>query len=118
MHIKYVVHVLLQNGEIDCWPMECPPTFCSHPKLVPGHCCPICEEELNQQPLNLPESNDIERLSWLGQEGQPLQRLRQKPCHGKNCLHLGKEYQSGQSWALIGSNNCTECNCRVLNLPH
>ena len=35
----------LQNGEIDCWPIECPPTFCSHPILRPGHCCPTCDYE-------------------------------------------------------------------------
>lgn len=90
------------NGEIDCWPMECPPTFCSAPILRPGHCCPSCDNKSSGlQPL---------RSSCHNSDGADA---------SSSCLHLGTEYKSGQSWAPLiappsASNyNCTKCNCRV-----
>ena len=93
---------LFQNGEIDCWPIECPPTFCSHPILRPGHCCPSCG---NKDGLLRSSCHN----SGLGEASEAA-------AAASSCLHLGTEYKSGQSWAPFidsASNNCTQCNCRV-----
>lgn len=46
---KHKSHLILNNnfqhGEIDCWPMECPPITCSHPTRTHGDCCPRCQED-------------------------------------------------------------------------
>ena len=97
--LKFILSILewifFQNGEIDCWPLECPPVFCPHPILRPGHCCPQCLD---------------------GVEGHHLGGLvLDKGCRNtssSSCSHMGREYKSGQSWALVES-KCTSCQCRV-----
>ena len=44
MHICARENIFLaQHGEVDCWPLDCPPTpSCLAPVLVPGACCPSC----------------------------------------------------------------------------
>ena len=60
--------IFFQNGEIDCWPMECPPTFCSAPILRPGHCCPSCDNKSSGlQPLRYRQSikRFLVAIYWL-----------------------------------------------------
>ncbi|XP_066541573.1 kielin/chordin-like protein [Hoplias malabaricus] len=37
-------HCVCVNGNIQCNPLPCPPTPCSHPIRRAGHCCPRCEQ--------------------------------------------------------------------------
>ncbi|XP_054266741.1 protein kinase C-binding protein NELL2-like isoform X1 [Macrosteles quadrilineatus] len=74
-------------GEVDCWPMECPPTTCPDPLLTPGDCCPRC---LND-PCALEPSNTT--------SGQP-------------CTYAGRLYDSGSYWN-DPYDKCTACNCKV-----
>ncbi|KAK7791795.1 hypothetical protein R5R35_010896 [Gryllus longicercus] len=78
-------------GEIDCWPMECPPLTCSEPVLTPGDCCPRC----NDDPCALDASNN----GSLTIRGQP-------------CTYAGHLFDSGTQWK-DPYDKCTACNCKV-----
>ncbi|XP_075212261.1 protein kinase C-binding protein NELL2-like isoform X2 [Lycorma delicatula] len=72
-------------GEIDCWPMECPPVSCSTPLLTPGDCCPRCHDDL----CTFNSSAGV---------GQP-------------CAYAGRLYDSGTHWN-DPQDKCTACNCK------
>ncbi|XP_046995713.1 protein kinase C-binding protein NELL1-like [Schistocerca americana] len=75
-------------GEIDCWPMECPPLLCSEPILAPGDCCPRCEDD----PCPLDRGDN-------GSSGQP-------------CTYAGHLFESGTQWQNP-HDKCSTCNCKV-----
>ena len=112
---------IFQSGEIDCWPLECPPTFCANPILKAGHCCPVCEVAFSasEDAYNLCSGLGLERGLFPNNNGTL-----------KPCFHLGREYKSGQSWTLVDANqdevifeaveavgghghDCTSCECKV-----
>jgi len=65
------------HGEVDCWPLDCPPTpSCLAPVLVPGACCPSCPACNNN-------SSCGPHAGLLRQEGDSW-RLPSAPC--TSCL--------------------------------
>lgn len=95
--ISWVMTVppLFQHGEIDCWPVECPPVACSQPVLRPGDCCPRCEDD----PCALEVNASSDALS----QGQP-------------CSYAGRLVASGSEWreaAASAYDKCTSCRCKV-----
>nr|CAD7437867.1 unnamed protein product [Timema bartmani] len=77
------------GGEIDCWPMECPPFMCSEPILTPGDCCPRCDDD--------PCALDSTGNTSTG---------------GLPCTYAGRLYDSGTQWR-DPNDKCTACNCKV-----
>ena len=75
-------YIFFQNGEIDCWPMECPPTFCSAPILRPGHCCPSCDNKSSGlQPLRYRQSIEHISCCYLLITFKSIENLRlPQPC--------------------------------------
>ena len=99
--LKIHIMVNLQDGESDCWPMMCPPIFCSHPIILSGSCCPTCVNLLSGDCLNGNQSATLTNTS---------------------CLNFGRVYRNGDSWPLVenGENpqsfrqgGCTSCKCKV-----
>jgi len=65
------------HGEVDCWPLDCPPTpECLAPVLLPGACCPAC-------PACNTNSSCGPHAGLLRQEGDSW-RLPSAPC--TSCL--------------------------------
>ncbi|XP_046442081.1 protein kinase C-binding protein NELL1-like isoform X2 [Daphnia pulex] len=80
------------HGETDCWPMECPPVYCSHPIRLPGDCCLRCPDS---DPCSA-----VEDSFTTSQSGEPL-----------GCHHLGRNYTQGAEWAA-GLDGCNNCKCK------
>ncbi|KAJ8871867.1 hypothetical protein PR048_028207 [Dryococelus australis] len=89
----------LQLGEIDCWPMECPPLTCSEPVLSAGDCCLRCDDD----PCALDANANSTGLV---------------PAAGQPCTYEGRLYNSGSQWR-DSNDKCTACSCKVsASLPH
>ncbi len=88
---QQLVSFIPQHGETDCWPMECPPVYCSHPVRLPGDCCLRCPDD---DPCSAVE--DV-----VSSSGEPL-----------GCHHNGRNYTQGAEWAA-GLDGCTNCKCKV-----
>ncbi|XP_034247207.1 protein kinase C-binding protein NELL1-like [Thrips palmi] len=89
-------------GEVDCWPMECPPlpTGCAAPVLAEGDCCPRCEDYDGDAPCSLDSS---ENGTQSGGGTRP-------------CAVLGQLYDSaapGPGESRTWSDKCAACNCKV-----
>lgn len=85
---------LFQYGEIDCWPIECPPPNCDNPTLKEGDCCPRCIED----PCSLDDTGDTNLTS-----------------KESGCTYMGRVYRPGDRWALPDA-HCTTCKCKVRKL--
>lgn len=94
---------VLQYGEVDCWPMECPPTTCARPVLAEGDCCPRCEDQDEDAPCGGQDAD--------GENGTAGGR----PCTLAGQLFDSQRGQSGASWAW--SDKCAACNCKVSARP-
>ena len=90
---------LSQYGEVDCWPMECPPVACAAPVLAAGDCCPRCQDD----PCSLDSGPDNRTAVGLELELEPRQP----------CSLAGQLYESGTAW----TNKCAACNCKVSRTP-
>ena len=92
----------LQNGESDCWPITCPPIFCTHPVFLPGSCCPTCVKTIPGECLHVNHSLAL---------------------RNKSCFHNGHQYENGDIWPVVANsdeirssqrdNGCTSCKCKV-----
>ncbi|XP_064484200.1 cysteine-rich motor neuron 1 protein-like [Ornithodoros turicata] len=72
------------DGREFCSPIACPRTYCDHPILEPGSCCPIC----------------------LNDAASPFQ---QSPASAAVCQGLdGHVHREGDTWWL---DDCTQCVC-------
>ena len=103
-HITQYLPIIMQlkNGESDCWPITCPPIFCTHPVFLPGSCCPACVKTT---------------------PGDCLQRNHSLALQKKSCLHNGHQYKDGDNWPVVANsdeisssqrdNGCTSCKCKV-----
>lgn len=80
------------NGEIDCWPLECPQLTCSEIIKVPGDCCPRCK---NDEPCHENDRYSIVNV------GLPVEV----------CRYRGRRYQNNEIWKLDGD-RCTSCKCK------
>ncbi|KAF4524544.1 hypothetical protein B566_EDAN002818 [Ephemera danica] len=82
------------HGEVDCWPVECPPVSCLNPIKSSGDCCPRCEDD----PCALESSGNSSEL-----QGQP-------------CSYAGLTLPSGSEWRAAASSSaydkCTSCRCK------
>ncbi|TSK13402.1 Protein kinase C-binding protein NELL2 [Bagarius yarrelli] len=77
-----------QQGEVDCWPLLCPPVHCDFTMVPEGECCPRC---VTDPCLAQSIRNDIT-----------------KTCEDEH----GILRFSGSSWVKHGT-DCTLCQCKV-----
>ena len=65
-HITQFLPIIMQlkNGESDCWPITCPPIFCTHPVFLPGSCCPACVKTTPGDCLQRNHSLALQKKSW------------------------------------------------------
>ena len=55
-----------QHGEVDCWPLDCPPTpECLAPVLLPGACCPSCPAACNTNSSCGPHAGRLHAIVFL-----------------------------------------------------
>uniref|UniRef100_A0A672SKA4 Neural EGFL like 2 n=1 Tax=Sinocyclocheilus grahami TaxID=75366 RepID=A0A672SKA4_SINGR len=77
------------QGEVDCWPLSCPPADCDFTLVPEGECCPRCVSDPCQAHA---VRNDIT-----------------KTCTDEH----GITRFSGSSWVKHGT-DCTLCQCKVI----
>uniref|UniRef100_A0A8C1QBR7 Neural EGFL like 2 n=1 Tax=Cyprinus carpio TaxID=7962 RepID=A0A8C1QBR7_CYPCA len=77
------------QGEVDCWPLSCPPADCDFTLVPEGECCPRCVSDPCQAHT---VRNDIT-----------------KTCEDEH----GITRFSGSSWVKHGT-DCTLCQCKVI----
>ncbi|XP_071078642.1 protein kinase C-binding protein NELL2-like isoform X3 [Haliotis cracherodii] len=80
------------QGEIDCWPLECPDDQCHNMVQEKGDCCPRC---IDDNPCINPN---------LGLGGQDHSTTK--------CMYLNHQFGHGDSWVLE-SDKCTSCECKA-----
>ncbi|KAJ8248937.1 hypothetical protein GJAV_G00229380 [Gymnothorax javanicus] len=76
-----------QGGEVDCWPLSCPPQFCEYTAVGDGECCPRC----------VPDACLADNIAY---------DIRQT-CPDPS----GVQRLSGSVWSPPGS-PCTTCICK------
>ncbi|GAA6073654.1 protein kinase C-binding protein NELL2 [Tachysurus ichikawai] len=76
-----------EQGEVDCWPLLCPPAHCDFTMVPEGECCPRC---VTDPCLAQSVRNDIT-----------------KTCEDEH----GIMRFSGSSWVKHGT-ECTVCQCK------
>jgi hypothetical protein len=91
--------LLFQNGETDCWPLECPPVYCTNAYVPAGDCCPRCPDD----PCNPP--SDAAAINGAQPDVPSL-----------GCHYRGQYYAAGEEWTS-GLDGCTTCKCQVRQLP-
>ncbi|KAK8386242.1 hypothetical protein O3P69_010740 [Scylla paramamosain] len=84
-------------GEIDCWPLECPPVHCSSPERVPGDCCARCPDD----PCMAPDTTNTSLSTALRDAALP-----------QGCHYLGAVYPPGAEWAAL-NDECVTCKCQM-----
>lgn len=82
----------LQQGQVDCWPLPCPPVDCEFTVVPEGECCPRCVTDPCQADTI---RNDIT-----------------KTCTDEHNISRF----SGSSWIKHGT-ECTLCQCKVRRRP-
>ncbi|CAB4066093.1 unnamed protein product [Lepeophtheirus salmonis] len=72
------------HGEVDCWPLDCPPIppDCANLVTHRGDCCPTCSLS----------------SSWSNSTNEDM------------CHHGGTLRKNGERWAL--DDECTQCDCK------
>lgn len=88
IHHKFSLSVPLQQGQVDCWPLPCPPVDCEFTVVPEGECCPRCVTDPCQADTI---RNDIT-----------------KTCTDEHNISRF----SGSSWIKHGT-ECTLCQCKV-----
>uniref|UniRef100_A0A8C9Y5A9 Neural EGFL like 2 n=1 Tax=Sander lucioperca TaxID=283035 RepID=A0A8C9Y5A9_SANLU len=81
------------QGQVDCWPLPCPPVDCEFTVVPEGECCPRCVTDPCQADTI---RNDIT-----------------KTCTDEHNISRF----SGSSWIKHGT-ECTLCQCKVRYQPH
>uniref|UniRef100_UPI00358E89B8 uncharacterized protein isoform X2 n=1 Tax=Myxine glutinosa TaxID=7769 RepID=UPI00358E89B8 len=105
-------HCSCQDGSVQCSAITCPPLSCSSPLIIPGQCCPFCQDPNQPEPpepqalvaprtsgtsawhLALPFNHPEIAPSWMADE-QP-------------CMFREHEYMPGEHWIV---DECTTCSC-------
>lgn len=90
--ISNAVSLSLQQGQVDCWPLPCPPVDCEFTLVPEGECCPRCVTDPCQADTI---RNDIT-----------------KTCTDEHNISRF----SGSSWIKHGT-ECTLCQCKVRRQP-
>lgn len=91
--VKKSVSPSLQQGQVDCWPLPCPPVDCEFTLVPEGECCPRCVTDPCQADTI---RNDITKICT---DEHNISRF------------------SGSSWIKHGT-ECTLCQCKVRRRPH
>ncbi|KAF2979319.1 hypothetical protein EK904_012486 [Melospiza melodia maxima] len=81
-------HCRCLEGEVDCWPLQCPTLSCEYTAISEGECCPHC---VSDPCLADNITYDIRKTC---PDGYGITRL------------------SGAVWTMVGS-PCTTCKCKV-----
>nr|XP_045616855.1 protein kinase C-binding protein NELL2-like [Procambarus clarkii] len=84
-------------GEIDCWPLECPPVHCSFPERAPGDCCARCPDD----PCMASEPTNTSMGTGLVDTSVP-----------QGCHYLSATYPPGAEWAAL-NDDCVTCRCQM-----
>ncbi|RXN35119.1 kinase C-binding NELL2-like protein [Labeo rohita] len=77
------------QGEVDCWPLSCPPADCDFTLVPEGECCPRCVSDPCQ--------------------AHAVRHDITKTCEDEH----GITRFSGSSWVKHGT-DCTLCQCKVI----
>jgi len=72
------------HGEVDCWPLDCPPTTCSHSSLLPDTCCPSCSPCFSNSSSSNTSTSCGPQVGLLRQEGDSWS-LPSAPCTSCSC---------------------------------
>ncbi|KAL8559250.1 hypothetical protein ACOMHN_040374 [Nucella lapillus] len=91
-----------QGGEVNCVKIDCPRPDCEVPKILPGDCCPSCEDFDNLPPT-------------VGKEGS-----REKEEERPGCEFDGKSFKDGGLFPSnttgirpTRSDQCVICHCSI-----
>uniref|UniRef100_A0A8C5JJX9 Protein kinase C-binding protein NELL1 n=1 Tax=Junco hyemalis TaxID=40217 RepID=A0A8C5JJX9_JUNHY len=84
-------HCRCLEGEVDCWPLQCPALSCEYTAMSEGECCPHC---VSDPCLADSITYDIRKTC---PDGYGITRL------------------SGAVWTMVGS-PCTTCKCKNGNV--
>ena len=89
------LYIIFQNGEVDCWALDCPTLSCSNIIHEEGDCCPRCVDD------------DPCQATW--HSTQPDERPSPM---SMVCFFDGKRYNSGEGW-IVDWDICSACTCQV-----
>ncbi|XP_073687375.1 protein kinase C-binding protein NELL2a [Garra rufa] len=87
LSVLCVVWCGVQQGEVDCWPLSCPPADCDFTLVPEGECCPRCVSDPCQ--------------------AHAVRHDITKTCEDEH----GITRFSGSSWVKHGT-HCTLCQCK------
>ncbi|KAK4316858.1 hypothetical protein Pmani_012034 [Petrolisthes manimaculis] len=126
-------------GEIDCWPLECPPVQCSWPKRIPGDCCPRCPDDPCTAPdpsntttttttttpiITTPTTTTTSTTATTTTTATSATTTTNSTASTtitpddtdtstpQGCHYLGATYPPGAEWAAL-NDDCVTCRCKM-----
>ncbi|XP_030646302.1 LOW QUALITY PROTEIN: kielin/chordin-like protein [Chanos chanos] len=122
-----------RNGDLQCSPLPCPATPCSHPIKRLGECCPRCEQCEYESELYLEGQSFSSRvdpcLSCRCLAGEVVCERKDTSCPSLRCTHPAKTpgeccptcnmcehdgavYADGTIFNPVGNGACIQCKCK------
>ncbi|OWF40867.1 chordin-like protein 1 isoform X2 [Mizuhopecten yessoensis] len=89
------------NGtRVECVKELCPSPTCTEPKIVPGVCCPFCEDFANLPPTVVPDDKREDKIGGQGCE------------YDGNTYADGEVFNSNSTGIILNADNqCINCIC-------
>ncbi|XP_013395434.2 protein kinase C-binding protein NELL2 [Lingula anatina] len=85
------------HGEIDCWPVKCPPLPCQQAQQSKEDCCPKCLDDKNSDNRVIQD---------------PCADVGEVPLWNSVCTYNGLTYQHGDIFWLA-DDPCVSCECKA-----